>query len=150
MIEESQQEIRSVRMTIKAPAVIRLLSYVALKRKKQLIRFSRLNVFIRDQHTCQYCDRKFQKNHLTLDHVVPVVQGGGKSWDNIVTACKPCNQRKGGRTPTQANMQLVKKPKRPLWLPGLGLQLGASLTPESWRIYLRISDPSDDDPLADL
>jgi len=148
VVEESELEIRSVRFTIRAPIVIRLLSYVALKKQKQLIRFSRANVFVRDQYRCQYCGGKFSKSHLTLDHVVPIVQGGGKSWDNIVTACKPCNQRKGGRTPNQAHMQLVKKPKRPTWLPGCGIHVGATITPESWRIYLKITDPStgsDDD-----
>ncbi len=142
-----------MRFTIRAPVVIRLLSYVALKKQKQLIRFSRANVFTRDQYSCQYCGKKFSKTHLTLDHVVPVVQGGGKSWDNIVTACKPCNQRKGGRTPNQAHMQLVKKPRRPAWLPGCGLQIGATIAPDSWRIYLKIlgpdanTDPKDDSEL---
>ena len=95
VVEESDQEIRTVRMTIKVPAVLRLLTYVPLTKKKQIVRFSRTNIFLRDNNICQYCGTQFNKTHLTLDHVIPIVQGGKKSWENIVTACKPCNQRKG-------------------------------------------------------
>ncbi|NDD92538.1 HNH endonuclease [bacterium] len=149
VIEESDQEVRTVRLTIRVPAVLRLLTYVPLTKKKQVIRFSRVNVFIRDQYVCQYCGNKFSKTQLTLDHVVPVVQGGGKSWENIVTACKPCNQRKGGRTPSQSSMQLIRKPKRPIWLPSASLQFGISITPERWKLYLKVGSASedDDDPL---
>lgn len=142
VIEESDEEIRTVRLTIKVPAVLRLLNYVPLSKKKNIIRFSRANVFLRDNNTCQYCDRQFHKGNLTLDHVVPIVQGGKKSWANIVTACKPCNQKKGGRTPTQAGMVLVRKPRQPNWLPGVNLSLGFTKTPERWRIYLKLEPDS--------
>jgi hypothetical protein len=66
------------------------------------------------------------------------VQGGKKCWENIVTACKPCNQRKGGRTPLQASMQLIRKPKQPNWLPTASLQMGITRTPERWKIYLKL------------
>lgn len=138
VLEESDQEVRTVRFTIKAPAVLRLLHYVPLARKKQIVRFSRMNIFLRDQHTCQYCGEMFNKYHLTLDHVIPIVQGGKKCWENIVTACKPCNQRKGGRTPSQAGMHLIRKPKQPYWLPAASLQMGITRTPERWKIYLKL------------
>lgn len=141
VIEEGEQEVRTVRMTIKVPAVLRLLQYVPLKKKKQIVRFSRSNIFLRDDHRCQYCSNRFLKSHLTLDHVVPIVQGGPKSWENIVTACKPCNQRKGGRTPQQAGMRLRRKPSHPVWLPTAHLQFGISRTPDRWRIYLKLVDP---------
>jgi len=147
VIEESDQEIRTVRLTIKVPAVLRLLNYVPLSKKKNIIRFSRTNIFLRDNNICQYCSRQFSKTHLTLDHVVPIVQGGRKCWENIVTACKPCNQRKGGRTPAQANMQLVRKPRQPNWLPGASISFGFTKTPERWRIYLKLDrnfDPTSD------
>src|SRR5476651_2512959 len=67
VIEESDKEIRTVRLTIRIPAVLRLLRYVPLTRKKQIVRFSRANIFIRDQHTCQYCGKKHTKSYLTLD-----------------------------------------------------------------------------------
>lgn len=146
VIEESEREIRTVRLTIKIPAVLRLLNYVPLSKKKHVIRFSRTNIFIRDNMICQYCGQKFSKTHLTLDHVIPIVQGGQKCWENIVTACKPCNQRKGGRTPQQAGLKLIRKPKRPIWLPNSAFTIGATRTPESWRIYLKLEklDPGDD------
>ena len=140
VVEESDLEVRTVRMTIKVPAVLRLLNYVPLTRRKQIVRFSRANIFLRDHHRCQYCNGKHAKNNLTLDHVIPIVQGGRKSWDNIVTACKPCNQRKGGRTPQQAGMHLVRRPRQPTWLPTASLTLGITRTPERWKIYLRL-DP---------
>jgi 5-methylcytosine-specific restriction endonuclease McrA len=141
VVEESEKEVHTVRLTIRVPAVLRLLSYVPIKNKKQIVRFSRTNIFIRDAHTCQYCAGKFNKTHLTLDHVVPIVQGGKKCWENIVTACKPCNQRKGGRTPVQAGMKLIRKPKRPSWLPSATFQMGVSITPERWKIYLKLERP---------
>jgi len=143
VVQDSEQEVRTVRFTIRVPAVLRLLTYVPLKNRKQIVRFSRANIFIRDQHVCQYCGGKFSKSHLTLDHVIPIVQNGKKSWDNIVTACKPCNQKKGGRTPTQASMSLVRKPGRPNWLPSATFQMGVSLTPESWRIYMKLQRDMD-------
>ena len=138
VVEESDQEIRTVRFTMKVPAVLRLLTYIPLSRKKQIVRFSRVNVFVRDSHRCQYCGNKFGKSHLTLDHVTPIVQGGGKSWENIVTACKPCNQKKGGRTPAQASMNLIRKPKRPTWLPSTSVSLSVAKTPDRWKIYLKL------------
>ena len=140
VIEESDQEVRSVRLNIKVPAVLRLLHYVPLSKRKQIVRFSRTNIFLRDRNTCQYCGGKFNKTQLTLDHVVPIVQGGRKGWENIVTACKPCNQRKGGRTPGQAGMQLIRKPKQPNWLPSLHVQFGVSRTPERWKLYLKVGE----------
>lgn len=141
VVEESEHEVRTVRFTIKVPAVLRLLNYVHLGRKKEIVRFSRINIFLRDQAVCQYCGKSFGKSHLTLDHVIPIVQGGKKCWENIVTACKPCNQRKGGRTPGQAGMQLIRKPRKPVWLPAAGLQMGVTRTPERWKIYLKLERP---------
>jgi len=149
VIEESDQVVHSVRLSIRVPAVLRLLAFVPLAKKRHLVRFSRTNIFLRDRNTCQYCGGKFAKQHLTLDHIIPVVQGGGKGWSNIVTACKPCNQRKGGRTPTQAGMRLRSKPKEPTWLPSYSIQFGVAKTPERWKIYFRMEKQpppgSDDD-----
>jgi 5-methylcytosine-specific restriction endonuclease McrA len=138
VIEESDETIRTVRLTMKVPAVLRLLSYVPIKTKKNIIRFSRANVFTRDANQCLYCGRYFSRSHLTLDHVKPIVQGGKKSWDNIATACKPCNQRKGGRTPQEASMRLIRKPHTPAWLPTTTITVGSESTPQSWKFYLKI------------
>ncbi len=136
VLEEYNREIRTVRTSFKLPAVLRLRKYIPTHRKKNFIRFSRTNIFIRDQHACQYCGRKRTMHELTLDHVVPVVQGGAKSWDNIVTACITCNQRKGGRTPHEANMKLIAKPLAPAWLPSQNLHFDLNSAPDHWKVYL--------------
>lgn len=79
--------------------------------------FSRHNIFIRDEFTCQYCGKKFPSEELTLDHVYPKSRGGGTSWENIVSACKKCNQKKADKTPEEADMPLLNKPEKPeFWI----------------------------------
>ena len=93
------------------PAVISLNRYV--KYRKHNLRCSRVNIFWRDNHTCQYCGGVYIPDFLTMDHVVPKSKGGQKTWTNIVTACKTCNQLKKDRTPKQAGMDLIRKPSQP-------------------------------------
>lgn len=79
--------------------------------------FSRENIFIRDNYTCQYCGEEFSSSDLTLDHVFPKSRGGDTSWCNIVACCRNCNQKKADRTPEEADMQLLSKPFIPdFWL----------------------------------
>ena len=99
------------------------------------VRFCRENIYLRDDHTCQYCGGLFDRRELTLDHVLPSSKGGPKSWLNVVTSCRPCNQKKGNRTPQQARMPLLKPPNEPLWLPPKELQL-SSPAPQVWAEYL--------------
>jgi 5-methylcytosine-specific restriction endonuclease McrA len=136
VLEESDREIKTISVTYRLPAVLRLLRFIPLARRKNVVRFSRANIFIRDQHTCQYCGRKRPRTELTLDHVIPVVQGGKKSWDNIVTACIQCNQRKGGRTPAEAGMRLIDSPGCPDWLPTVSVRLSLQTAPDRWKVYL--------------
>ncbi|NIP32047.1 MAG: HNH endonuclease [Candidatus Dadabacteria bacterium] len=105
--------IRTVTKVIKAPRVIILLRYEGYYRKQP--RFNRINIFRRDNDTCQYCETKFQKYDLTLDHVIPRALGGKSTWDNVVCCCVKCNRKKGGRTPDQAHMELLNTPKKPQW-----------------------------------
>lgn len=137
VVEESHQEVRSVSIAIRVPLVIRLIRYLPPQKRKNIVRFSRSNLFLRDQFSCQYCRKKPPHSQLTMDHVVPVVKGGEKSWENIVTACRPCNLKKGGRTPDEAGMQLLSTPKQPVWLPFLGLNIDLVSSPESIRILLK-------------
>lgn len=135
--EYEDREIRSVTWSIKMPSVIRFLR--ALQGKKPRIRFSRENVYLRDSGRCQYCGQKIPRFDATYDHVVPRSRGGLTNWENIVIACVICNQRKGGRTPEQANMRLLTKPVRPKKLPDA---LRMTFTwekgmPESWKSWLR-------------
>lgn len=133
-LEEYDAEIRSSRLKIKIPAVIRLTH--AYVHPRSDTKFSRMNIFIRDAFTCQYCENKFNERELTFDHVTPVVQGGRKTWDNIVTACKPCNAKKDGRTPDQARMRLLKKPRKPAWVHAVNVVSTFRSIPEQWKPYV--------------
>jgi 5-methylcytosine-specific restriction endonuclease McrA len=139
VVEEWDREIRTVRLSVKAPSVVRLVRYIPLQKNQDIVRFSRLNVLLRDRFRCQYCAEIFPRTSLTMDHIVPVVQGGQKSWTNIVTSCRLCNQKKGGRTPAQAKMKLIRPPTRPKWLPEGKLDYSLAQVPENWKIYLRIN-----------
>ncbi len=101
--------VHTARMTYPAPSVIRLEKMV--KRPRPRVKLSKREVFRRDNYTCQYCGR--QTTHLTIDHVIPRHRGGGHHWDNLVTACPPCNRRKGGKTAAEAQMALKHKPAEP-------------------------------------
>lgn len=125
--------IRAVNFEIQVPRVIRLLGYDRLP--KQTVRFNRRNIFARDNNRCQYCGRKFPMSELSLDHVVPRSRGGDASWENIVCACVRCNVRKGGRTPEEAGMHLVRPPVKPRRSPLLSLKLGNPKY-ESWKSFL--------------
>lgn len=102
--------------------------------------FSRKNIFIRDEYTCQYCNEKFDHGKLTYDHIIPKSKSGPTNWTNIVTACVQCNSRKGNRTPKQANMPLLKNPikpeKRLRYLPIYDYLSTIQKIPEEWTIYL--------------
>ena len=137
VIAEYDQEIHSISFSIKLPSVLRMLRYIKLKSSFTRVKFSRYNIYVRDNFTCQYCARRFRSEDLTFDHVVPVARGGGKTWENIVTCCVKCNHAKGGRTPEQAGMKLIRPPRSPDFLPtSLRLTIGFRNTPESWRDYL--------------
>lgn len=100
----------------RVPSVAKTLKYFNPYNRK--INFSRHNLFIRDQHTCQYCGKQLCSSQLTYDHIIPkcrFVENKKLStnWNNIVTACRPCNHKKGNRTPKEAGMQLIKSPIQP-------------------------------------
>ena len=136
VISVYDREIRSVSVSVKLPSVIRLLRYITIKRHYNLVPFSRANIYARDDHTCQYCGQGFPLDRLTFDHVVPVRYGGRKDWENIVTACGRCNRRKGGRTPAEAGMRIIRMPRRPVRPATVRIAVGRREAPESWRDYL--------------
>jgi len=121
-------------VALKIPRVVVLQAYDRIPRVH--VRFSRQNIYLRDQFTCQYCTKRFPRQQLNLDHVVPRSQGGRTTWENIVCSCVKCNLKKGGRTPDEANMRLLKIPKRPSW---------SSLTPFMGKVpykeWLPFLDP---------
>jgi 5-methylcytosine-specific restriction endonuclease McrA len=135
--EESEREIRSPSVSMRIPLVIRLVHYVHIPRC--VVKFSRKNVFIRDQYICQYCQTQFHPPMLTLDHVLPRSRGGGTVWDNVVTACKKCNTKKGNRTPREARMFPKRNPKAPSILTYLYLNRHFRTYDPSWKKYLYVN-----------
>jgi 5-methylcytosine-specific restriction endonuclease McrA len=125
--------IHGVRMTLAVPKVIVLAGYDRLPRLE--VRFSRRNVFLRDQFTCQYCSRTLPEAQLNLDHVHPRDKGGRTSWDNIVTSCFRCNTRKANKLPHEANMHPVRPPVAPRWRPLYSTRAGAGHE-ECWAPFL--------------
>lgn len=136
VVVEYEDEIRSPSTTIKLPAVMRLRTKIG--RTKRGVKFSRINVYTRDDFTCCYCSAKLPASKLTYDHVVPRAQGGRTCWENIVTACYRCNSRKGNRTPAQAGMRLVKTPYRPNQLPLTPPPIDLNRVPAEWRDFCQM------------
>jgi 5-methylcytosine-specific restriction endonuclease McrA len=130
---EDDDWVRTVTSPIQVPRIIRLLGYEKLP--KGTVKFNRRNIFARDNNQCQYCGRKFPTTELSLDHIIPRSQGGHSTWENVVCACVSCNVRKGGRTPKQAHMSLIRKPEKPKRSPVLNLKLTHSKY-QSWRTFL--------------
>lgn len=130
---ERHDWIRTTRITIAVPKIIRLLDYD--RRPRRTVTLNRRNIYARDENRCQYCGRTFPTRELTLDHVRPRVQGGENSWRNLVCACVKCNARKGGRTPTQAGMRLVRDPVQPKRNPAITIRLGSGKY-DSWKAFL--------------
>jgi len=115
------------------PKIIRLLGYDRLP--KQEVKLNRRNIFARDRNLCQYCGRKFSTQELSLDHINPRSQGGESSWTNLVCCCVKCNTRKGGRTPIQASMKLIRQPVKPHRNPVVALRVGNDRY-ASWRQFV--------------
>jgi len=107
--DDPQKKLRTVRRSYAYPSVIRLRKYIRIPYKRIVL--SRRNIMRRDNHSCQYCGIK---SDLTLDHVLPRSRGGRDSWENLATACNHCNVKKGNRTPEEADMNLKRKPFRPV------------------------------------
>lgn len=125
--------IRTVKLSIAAPRVVRLLFYDRLP--GQNVTLNRRNIFARDQNRCQYCGRRLPTSELSLDHVVPRSRGGQTSWENLVCACVDCNVKKGGRPPAEAGLALVTRPIKPRCSPVIHINLSDGRY-RSWRQFL--------------
>ncbi|MHB1305716.1 MAG: HNH endonuclease [Limisphaerales bacterium] len=130
------ESIHTVSFRIRVPRVILLMVFDRMPRKE--VKFTRHNIFERDKCTCQYCGRHCDRKELNLDHVIPRDRGGPTSWENIVCSCIPCNTRKANRTPQEAGLHLVRKPKRPKWRPFVQVNFGIPYH-DSWRHFLDIA-----------
>lgn len=109
VLEARSHKLVSTSAVFPAPSVIRLMYLI--RRPRPRVKLSRREVFLRDNFTCQYCDRQF--TDLTIDHVIPRSRGGMHVWDNVVSACRTCNHRKGGKSVAEARMSLRHLPHEP-------------------------------------
>jgi 5-methylcytosine-specific restriction endonuclease McrA len=134
--EPHPESIATISFRIRVPRVIMLAVFDRLPRKE--VKFTRHNIFERDRNTCQFCGDVFDRKDLNLDHVIPRDRGGPTTWENIVCSCIPCNTQKGNRTPAEAGMRLIRKPKRPKWRPFVQLNVQLDCH-ESWKHFLDLA-----------
>lgn len=128
--------VRTVTMALRVPRVLKLTCFDQLPRT--IVHLSHRNVMLRDHFQCQYCGGTPAPSELNIDHVVPRSQGGIDSWENLVTACRPCNLRKGGRTPEESGMRLVRKPVRPRWNIVRDIMLDGNGRYKEWEPFLKV------------
>jgi 5-methylcytosine-specific restriction endonuclease McrA len=122
--------VRSPRMAIPLPSIIRLIRYIHIPKKR--VELTRRNILKRDGYRCQYCGTK--EGPLTIDHVIPKTRQGTDSWENLVCACVRCNNKKGNRTPERAGMKLLQRPKKPSYL--FFIQHFIGVSEDCWKPYL--------------
>jgi len=125
--------IHGVNLALRVPRVLVLGTYDKTPRLE--VRFTRRNVFVRDNFTCQYCARELPEGQLNLDHVIPRDKGGRTTWTNIVTSCVHCNTRKANKLPHEARMHPLNAPRAPRWRPLFGLA-GHGRAHESWNLFV--------------
>lgn len=133
VLEHDGDDLHTPTRTLLRPTVVRL-SYL-IRRPLPELKLSRRAVLARDHNTCQYCGHTARE--LTIDHIVPRERGGPSSWDNLVACCLRCNNKKANRTPREANMELMTKPRRPRFIPYLSLAtFTAAASNPHWVEYL--------------
>jgi len=135
VVSEYDRVVHSPTIEVRLPSVIALKEYVPMARRPA---FTRFNVFLRDRFACQYCGGRFAVERLTFDHVVPRARGGRTSWDNVVTACEPCNLSKGHRMPGETGIRPLRRPAQPsnYQLQENGRGFPPNYLHESWRDFL--------------
>ncbi len=137
-VEVAVDLVHSSALTMELPEVIRLRRYIKLPYRP--IPFCRKNIFLRDGYRCMYCGERFSIDMLTLDHVVPVSRGGKDTWNNVVTACKQCNHKKGNLMLSESGLTLIQRPKRPTLPTFLHLVRLMGEKKSVWRKYLFYDD----------
>jgi 5-methylcytosine-specific restriction endonuclease McrA len=133
LLERGEGALRSERLTMPRPCVIRLVRYVRIPRDVHRRKITRKAVLARDSWTCQYCGREAH-NGLTVDHVIPRSRGGESVWENIVASCAPCNRKKGNRLPREAEMHPRSRPTPPG--PTVFIRIASPRVPMAWEPYL--------------
>ncbi|HFE52841.1 MAG TPA: HNH endonuclease [Bacteroidetes bacterium] len=130
VVERYDLWVHSVSTRMPVPSIVRLVSYVRIPHRRVVL--TRKNIIKRDNRQCQYCGTR--TGPFTVDHVIPKDRGGTDSWENLVCACVRCNSRKGNRTPEEAGMRLLRKPKKPNHL--FFIQHLIGVYDERWKPYL--------------
>ena len=130
-ILDLEHAIRSPSVRVAAPEEVLLVHYDRVPCHEAP--FTRRNLFLRDEFTCQYCGKKCNSDHLSVDHVLPRSRGGSTTWENCVLACVGCNARKADRTLKEAGFRLLRPPVRPRWTPYLNLRPSQRM--ESWSRF---------------
>jgi 5-methylcytosine-specific restriction endonuclease McrA len=135
VVSEYDNVVHSPSFSMRLPSVISLKEYVPAQRRPA---FTRFNVFLRDRFTCQYCGLAFPTHELTFDHVIPRSKGGTTTWENVVTACSPCNLTKGSKMPREAGLRLLSRPMQPshIRLQENGRAFPPDYLHQSWRDFL--------------
>jgi len=143
VVEYYDAEVQTVRDSYPIPAVVKVNVYVSGEKQKHKPRtVNKKSIMMRDSYTCQYCGCR---EHLTIDHLIPVSKGGGWSWNNLVTACAKCNSKKGSKTPEAVGLQLATQPMEPsaASLVCFVKYIDVNRCPEAWRPYLPQSKDKD-------
>lgn len=133
VLDDKRKNLHSVTKIFPWPSVIRLSRYINVPYKKVVL--TRKNILRRDSFKCSYCGRGDLP--LTIDHVIPRARGGSDSWENLVCACTICNNKKGDRTPEEANMSLTSRPFKPSHIMFIKHVVGK--LDENWKPYLYLS-----------
>jgi 5-methylcytosine-specific restriction endonuclease McrA len=131
-VEYTNKYVHSARETFQIPAVIALKKYI--DEKFFTITCNRKNILLRDNHVCQYCQVKLPEPELTVDHVIPRSRGGTNVWENVVAACKPCNQKKGSHLLATAPVSLGRRPQKPSYRTLIKKRIGNANS--KWKEYL--------------
>ena len=119
---------------LRVPRVLHLVRYD--RSPRGIVRLTRRNLMLRDDHQCQYCAKRPQLRELNLDHVLPRSRGGADSWENLVVSCRGCNLKKGRRTPEEAGMSLLRRPQKPRWTTPAQILLAEREPFSEWEPYL--------------
>ena len=134
---EEDDVISTISYRLKIPRVIILMLYDNLPPRR--VKFTRKNIYRRDNNSCQYCGNKLRTEDLNLDHVVPLSRGGKNTWENVVCSCIRCNMRKGNRTVEEARVKLIRKAKKPNWKTFVKSTFPVDSKWESWKEFLDVA-----------
>jgi 5-methylcytosine-specific restriction endonuclease McrA len=112
---QDKPKVSSAKLTIVIPDTILITNYADYPHRKIVLKYSRRNVFLRDSLRCQYCGHKFSIDELTIDHVIPKSKGGKNTYENVVSSCRVCNNKKKDKYLEESNMKLLSIPSAPNW-----------------------------------